>query len=390
MVVSLASSCYRTRVRTRSRWMCQAGLRQAARLIVGTGLYTIVNTDNNCVSTNRARLERMVKEWGILRDAIRSAPVPFAVFDLEDRLLAWNLFYEMMHAKAFATNGGNIESGQLSYRDLMRFQVDPTLRANDAEAELDRLMSLSSRGGVREEIQESSDFGHFKFYWYRLDNGARAGIGVDVNDLIDTRTELATEQARIEDLLQKSSEGDPLIGQIASTDELTELPNRQSLASAVSALRARFEKDCSTCVVLSIDLDRFSDINETSGYAAGDHVLRETAQRLKSLCRSDDLVHRMGSDEFAIVMVGQYNMAAGKSLAEKFVETISQPISFNSENCTVTASIGVSEQSLDDVELDEILIESVRAMRRAKSQGGNRVELCGSAPCDGLSATGSG
>lgn len=344
-----------------------------------------MSNDNKPVSEHRVRLERMVKEWGILRDAIRSAPMPFAVYDFEDRLLAWSPSYEKMHSKAFAVSGSDVESGEISYRELMCFRIDPSLSVEDAELELDRLVRPAKSTGIMQEIRETPELGHSRIYRYRLESGARAGIAVDVNDLIDANKKLATAQEQIERISQRLNEANTEFEQLAFYDELTGLPNRRTLGIALDDLRAIFDSENRSCVVLSIDLDRFKHINDKIGYAAGDYVLRQVAQRLESLCRSEDFVIRLGSDEFALIMIGDCDLASGEEMASKIIHEISAPIIFNSIPCRITASIGVSEHHVDTVELDNVMLQSDLALYRAKSRGRNRVERFDSVACSQLS-----
>ena len=88
-------------------------------------------------------LKRALSDREILRAAICSAPVPIAIYNDDDKLIAWSPGYEQLHTQAFSDRRACAEAGNLTYRDIMRYQIDSRLGTDDAEAELDRLVSIS-------------------------------------------------------------------------------------------------------------------------------------------------------------------------------------------------------------------------------------------------------
>ena len=126
--------------------------------------------------------------------------------------------------------------------------------------------------------------------------------------------------------------------------------------------------------MLHIDLDRFKQVNDVFGHAAGDHVIREVAKLLQSLCRPDDLAVRLGGDEFVMLLDDDVDSRRGRELAGKIVDQLSKPIYYKSSPCRIGASIGVSENRCNEVGIDHILSQSDLAMYRAKQRGRNRVE----------------
>ena len=88
-------------------------------------------------------LKRALSDRKILRAAICSAPVPIAIYNDDDILIAWSPGYEQLHTQAFSDRRACAEAGNLTYRDIMRYQIDSRLGTDDAEAELDRLVSIS-------------------------------------------------------------------------------------------------------------------------------------------------------------------------------------------------------------------------------------------------------
>lgn len=326
-------------------------------------------------SANCQDIESMRAELALLKGAIHAAPVPFAVFDRADRLITWNAAYEAIHEGAFAAHRDRATAGTLNYREIMRFQLDASLQGEALEAELDRLASNETSNAVQTHVRNLGAKGHFKVYRYRAESGARAGIAVDVNDLIATQRELVDARNLAEENARRLQAANTEIRSHAYYDELTGLPNRRLLIDTLERLRNEPQSAQRPCTVLHIDLDKFKQVNDMFGHAAGDHVLRHTASLLQRSLRSKDIVVRLGGDEFALLLVDDCDAKQGKALAQHLIDELQVPIDFQGSACRVGASIGVSEHRLENAELDHILSCSDLAMYRAKARGRNRVEV---------------
>jgi diguanylate cyclase (GGDEF)-like protein len=153
-------------------------------------------------------------------------------------------------------------------------------------------------------------------------------------------------------------------------DALTGLPNRRHL---VGHLRDLMERRVAVGgrAVLYVDIDRFKTINDSLGHGAGDLVLIEVARRLRTVFRDDDLVARVGGDEFVIVAaIGEENEA--RTLAQRVLDAFRQPVPLDHHNVFVTASIGVETLSPDATSADEVLRNADLAMYQAKQSGRDR------------------
>lgn len=129
-----------------------------------------------------------------------------------------------------------------------------------------------------------------------------------------------------------------------------------------------------------IDLDGFKPVNDTWGHSVGDEVLRVIAQRLQQAVRRDDLVVRMGGDEFAVVQTGIEDRGDIRVLAEKLLAAISAPIGALGRVIEVGASIGVAICSGDGWSVKQISADADRALYQAKAAGGRRFMIA--APVD--------
>jgi diguanylate cyclase (GGDEF)-like protein/PAS domain S-box-containing protein len=159
----------------------------------------------------------------------------------------------------------------------------------------------------------------------------------------------------------------------ARTDELTDLLNRKEVLSRIETLGEQSRRTGRELAVLFCDLDRFKEINDIHGHAAGDEVLRTTSMRLREVLRtSDDLAARIGGDELLVVLHGVGNMDDAVAIAEKLRAAATQPVSTPSGPVSTTLSIGVTLKRPDE-STDALVARADSAMYRAKQTGRNRV-----------------
>ena len=154
---------------------------------------------------------------------------------------------------------------------------------------------------------------------------------------------------------------------LAYHDPLTGLTNRAHFNERlVSALR-RIKGD--HVAVLVIDLDRFKEVNDTLGHAAGDILLRTIAERLQGSLRSMDLAGRLGGDEFAVIQSQLEHPQEAAKLAERLINVLSQPYDLNGHEMRCTVSIGIAIGPQDALTDDELLRSADAALYQAKRDG---------------------
>jgi diguanylate cyclase (GGDEF)-like protein/PAS domain S-box-containing protein len=158
---------------------------------------------------------------------------------------------------------------------------------------------------------------------------------------------------------------------LATHDTLTGLPNRTLLYDRLQQAITQCARAKKLAAVLFIDLDRFKIINDTLGHAAGDIVLKEVAERLRSCLREGDSVARNGGDEFTVVlsMLNDPNDAA--AIAQKVLAVLMQSFTLNNEEFFIGGSIGISLYPSDASDADSLLNNADAAMYHAKTSGGN-------------------
>jgi two-component system, cell cycle response regulator len=159
----------------------------------------------------------------------------------------------------------------------------------------------------------------------------------------------------------------------ASTDGLTGLPNRRRLDERAAEAIAVADRYGRPLACLMIDVDHFKKINDTYGHAAGDAVLRETARRLCSVCRSADFVGRYGGEEFTVIMP-ETDLEGAVAAGERIRAILAaQPVQATGNDIWVTASVGVAGWEPGVRAPDDLYTPADRALYRAKQLGRNRV-----------------
>ena len=147
-------------------------------------------------------------------------------------------------------------------------------------------------------------------------------------------------------------------------DELTGLPNRKLLKS--------IKNNQEDYVVAMLDIDFFKRINDTYGHDAGDIVLKEVAQAIKSSVREDDIVLRWGGEEFLILLKCKHHEACLKTLERLRIKIKSIDININNYNIKISVSIGVCLKAKN---LDEAIKKADEALYKAKRSGRDRIEI---------------
>ncbi|OWV85078.1 EAL domain-containing protein [Rhizobium sp. R693] len=157
-------------------------------------------------------------------------------------------------------------------------------------------------------------------------------------------------------------------------DPLTALANRRKLDIALEKLTLDGRSERQKFAILHIDLDRFKEINDTLGHAAGDAMLIHASRVLSRNLRGDDLVARIGGDEF-VILAHNASDADMSALAGRIIEQMRQPIDFEGFACRCGVSIGIALANGVHVDARKVLINADIALYRAKSQGRNRYEF---------------
>ena len=164
------------------------------------------------------------------------------------------------------------------------------------------------------------------------------------------------------------------ISTLSSTDSLTGLPNRLALDESITVALRRAQDENETFALMAVDLDHFQHINNSLGYHFGDRVLIEVAERLKSCLRHVDVVARLGSDEFVMIL-NRVNSKSAEAAGQRILKTMAQPFRLNGISFTVTCSIGVALCPVDGVHLEDLMLRAQAALNLVKATGRSAVRL---------------
>ncbi|MEM9033170.1 MAG: diguanylate cyclase [Actinomycetota bacterium] len=202
-------------------------------------------------------------------------------------------------------------------------------------------------------------------------------VGTKTDDASQAGPVSRLHQARqLAAIVLQRARADAELERAALSDPLTGVLNRLGLIDAAATRRA----DAGARAVVYVDLDGFKPVNDAHGHSLGDRVLRVVADRIRAAVRSEDLVGRVGGDEFVIVPAPTSELASAQAIAEatghRLVEVLGRPITVDHLVVTVGASVGVAVAE-GAIPLDELVARADRAMYDAKRAGGGAVRVAG-------------
>ncbi|RMN32105.1 PAS:GGDEF protein [Pseudomonas cannabina] len=182
------------------------------------------------------------------------------------------------------------------------------------------------------------------------------------------REEKLALQSRLEERERISEE----LAYVAFHDELTSLHNRaylmNELTRAFETLDPRYER----ATVLFLDLDGFKVVNDSMGHLAGDQLLKGVANRLQMCVRSNDVLARIGGDEFAILLMGKDQPDTAVKMAERIVSQLHTALQIEGQDIFISCSIGIVTAGESHTKPEELLRDADVAMYSAKKQGRGR------------------
>jgi diguanylate cyclase (GGDEF)-like protein/PAS domain S-box-containing protein len=166
-----------------------------------------------------------------------------------------------------------------------------------------------------------------------------------------------------------------LIRYQASHDPLTGLPNRTLFDQRLSEALEQAQQNQSQLAVVFLDLDRFKNINDTLGHAAGDLLLQGVAVRLTESLRDSDIVARWAGDEFTLLLPQVHEIADATAIAQRILDSLREEFDLEGHLLRISSSIGIAFYPQDGEDAETLLKNADAALYRAKESGRNTYHL---------------
>jgi len=260
--------------------------------------------------------------------------------DLAGFILSWNLGAERLF--------GYTAKEALGQNILFLYE------AEDADDSSVRDIFLE-RGGREMEVKR------------RKKNGEIFWASLSLSTLFDEYQQAVGLIGYLSDITERKR-SEERINHLAYYDVLTDLPNRSLFKKLVdSALQQSYRNEMSVSVMF-VDLNRFKPINDTLGHYIGDLLLKQVAERFRVALRDNDVIARLGSDEFAIAILDVKQHFHAGLVAQKILATLEHVFSVEGHDLRLGASIGISIYPQDGNDAETLLQKADIAMFKAKRQ----------------------
>jgi diguanylate cyclase (GGDEF)-like protein/PAS domain S-box-containing protein len=220
--------------------------------------------------------------------------------------------------------------------------------------------ALGQRGHWEGEIWNRHKNGDFRVEWLsisKIDNGKESAFLAVFHDI--TRRKEAEDQLRYR----------------ASHDVLTDLPNRVLFDDRLQAAFNQAKRYHRIFALLQVDLDRFKEVNDTLGHAAGDELLVEAAHRLVSCVRESDTVARLGGDEFAILLSEMAEPDEAEQIARRAVSLLNEPYYLDAGTARISGCVGIALYPQHAEDCDHLRRNADIALYAAKESGRNTYRI---------------
>lgn len=206
--------------------------------------------------------------------------------------------------------------------------------------------------------------------WNRRKNGEIYAQWLSVSTVYDEHGQPSNYVGVLTDLSQLKSVEQKL-EHLAHHDILTDLPNRLLLQVRLAAALEHAHRSPQRLALLFLDLDRFKDVNDSLGHPTGDALLIEVARRLRKRLREEDLLARIGGDEFVVLLEDIESPDHAATVAREVIERLNEPFSIDGQTLFVGASIGISLYPDDAQDATELIQHADAALYQAKQEGRN-------------------
>ncbi len=345
----------------------------AAAIIIIPILLTggLVNERQRNIATLRSRERELLTVSHRLNLALESSKIGIWEIDLDTQQRSWDK--RMYHLHGLPPGDG--APGYADWRRTVHFD-DITSASLTLFKALDEDLEYRSQYRI---VMPDDGVRHIRNVGSThtgADGKAKiTGISWDVTDDVLMTEQLRTAKAMAEAKNGELAEAKDRIEHNALHDPLTGLGNRRMLDKELETLSAARKDGLQNIAILHIDLDRFKQINDTLGHAAGDAMLVHASKILRSNVRAGDMVARIGGDEFVVLVADPPGKESLSILSERIIAEMRQPVDYDGFPCRFGVSIGIALAG--DMAIDErqLLVNADIALYRAKENGRNRCEF---------------
>jgi diguanylate cyclase (GGDEF)-like protein/PAS domain S-box-containing protein len=280
-----------------------------------------------------------------------------------DAVYDWDVQGDRVHVGSEVETQLGLPRGALAGAAAAWLDVMHPFDRESYRATLDNVLE-QRRGRIQVDFRLRDTEG--QYHWFQLK--ARPVIGSD-NEVVRIAGTLAdiTEQRQAQERILHD----------AVHDNLTGLPNRELFLDRVaSALALARADEAMRPTLITIDIDRFKQVNESVGLSVGDSVLLTLSRRLERLMRPQDTLARVGGDEFAVLLFSRREAEAITLFADGLRRAIAAPLPYRDREIALTTSLGVAIADREAAQTAEQLLRNAElAMLHAKRLGGDRIEV---------------
>jgi diguanylate cyclase (GGDEF)-like protein/PAS domain S-box-containing protein len=259
-------------------------------------------------------------------------------------------------SEAWARIMGSEEGDTVTTVSELLALVHPEDRPTVRRVAVEALKGIRAAYGVEHRVRATN--GEWRWLLSRGSVTERDPASGRALRIIGTNVDI-TERKRIEEAVQSA----------AQSDALTGLANRVLFNDRLRLALARSRRSGGDLAVLYLDLDRFKQVNDKFGHAAGDRLLKHVALRLRSCVRQSDTVARLGGDEFVVLLEDLRDREHAVAVVEKIIEEMRRPLNLEGFEVSATTSIGLAYARAGGDGGDALLKRADKALYEAKAAG---------------------
>lgn len=334
------------------------------------GIIALANSERDYHAKDLELLERLASMYALAVQNMRSAQT---VRESEERFRA--IFEHAGVGMATIAPDGRYLQVNPAYCQLVGYTPEEFLKLSVED--ITHPDDLAITRGLYEDVRQGRRrfFSYEKRFIHKI--GRVVWVSVTVACLLDEDGKPAYAVAQVQDVTERKEaelrllENEERFKYLAHHDCLTGLPNRLLFSDRLLHALSKARRGGHLLALLFFDLDRFKAINDAHGHEAGDLVLQTVARRLQSLVREADTVARFGGDEFIVLLEDIQDIEGVKTLANKILLALANPLTIQGETLVITSSIGISLFPADGTDGEMLIKKADDAMFKAKEKGRN-------------------